>query len=330
MATRKDIGGGIYQWFGKDGKAYATREAAEAADKAWDATMKGGTRTAKMGTSSGGGSTGISQLTSDFLSKWGDISDSAIEMLQNVISGGGSTGDSDYDDLINSIKTQVSDFETNYAPAMKESTELALENIRASRGAVDTLKGLATADYAGVAGRAATDAKAQSEIQSQEAAKELMSYGVDPTSGKFGALSRKNALGTARNVVEAMNKARQAEKSRVGEAATQLAGAANTAASTSTNLASNLMSQKSNLLGMQTGAYTAKTAAEKAKADTAIAVANALGAIGEGYGSMGATMLGLQIGSGEDIPSGDTGGTTSGGTAPPPTSPYGSWLSSKT
>ena len=51
----------------------------------------------------------------------------------------------------------------------------------------------------------------------------MMGYGIDPTAGKFGALTRKSYLDEARNTAIAMNLARRGEKERVSEAQLKIA-----------------------------------------------------------------------------------------------------------
>lgn len=240
-----------------------------------------------------------SQMTNEFLSKWGDMNSKALEVLTNSLSGtltGNTEASGIYGDLINNIKTQISDFDTNYGDTTKQLMDTTMADINTRRGLITDLTNMSRPDYEGVSGKAAADVGTQFETARGEMAREAMSYGVDPTSGKFGALSKKSTLGEARAKVEAMNRARGAEKERSAGLMTNAINAIDPTASA--NLASNLMTQKGNLLGLQTTAANALTTAEKTKSDTALGIANTIKDIGEQYGSLGSSMLGLQTSQG--------------------------------
>lgn len=312
MATRKQVvlsqGGAkpIYEYYGKDGRRYDTWEAAVASDKAYDAQMSGGKSSgnyardvynaSKKSTSAGSGGSS-SNMTNEFLSKWGEMNKQALDTLTKTLEGafsGDSQASSVFGDLIGNIQNQISYFDENYGGYAKQALDTTIQDLETRRGLITNLTDMARPDYAGVSGRAAADVAAQHELAREDMALNAMSYGVDPTSGKFGELSKKSFLAEARDKVEAMNKARMGEKNRSAGLTAEALQAINPAISAS--IASDLMNQKSNLLGLQTNVAGALTNAEKAKADTAIAVANAVGDIGSQYGSAGLTMLGINEG----------------------------------
>lgn len=254
-----------------------------------------------------------SQMTNEFLSKWGDMNQKALNVLTNSLNGtltGNTEASGIYGDLINNIKTQITDFDANYGDTTKQLMDTTMQDINTRRGLVTDLTNMARPDYEGVSGRAAADVGTQFETARGEMAREAMSYGVDPTSGKFGALSKKSILGEARAKVEAMNKSRQLEKERSAGLMTNAINAIDP--STSGNLASTLMNQKGQLLGLQTNAAQALSSAEKAKSDTALGIANTIKDIGAQYGSLGSSMLGLQTSQGTYT--GGTGVSTTGST----------------
>lgn len=235
-------------------------------------------------------------LTKDFLSKWGSINDSALKVLQDAVSGTtSSTGNSGLDSILADIKGQVSAFETNYGGMTKTAMEGAMGDIATKRGLAENVATMAKPDYEGVAGKAATDTAAQSELARGAEARQAMSYGVDPTSGKFGTLTKKSYMDEARDKVTAMNRARSAEKTRSIGATTAAAGLINP--SESASIASNLMSQKSNLLGLETDTAKAVSSADVARSEAKTSAANAMTNIGQQYGSLGSTLLGLQTAS---------------------------------
>lgn len=235
-----------------------------------------------------------SQMTNEFLTKWGDMNKETLDVLKNTLNGiysGNSPSTGIYGDIINNIKNQISTFDTQYGGTTQQLMDSTMSDVNARRGLVSNLTNMAKPDYEGVSGRAAADVGTQSEVARGEMSREAMSYGIDPTSGKFGALQKKSFLGEARNKVDAMNKARVAEKERSAGLTTTAINAIDP--NVTGTLAMNLMNQKGNLLGLQTQAAGAMSAAEKAKADTALGVAQQMGNIGEQYGSLGSTMMGL-------------------------------------
>jgi hypothetical protein len=322
MATKKQEwlsqGGAnpITIFYGKDGRRYDTWEAAQAADRAYDMQMGSSGNKARdvynaskgLSTKSGSSSAASSNMTNEFLSKWGEINQETLSLLTKTLEGtfsGESPLTGIYSDLMSNIQNQISSFDEQYGGYTQRALDSTMEDIDTRRGLVKNITNLAQPDYAGVSGRAAADVAAQSELSREEAAINAMSYGVDPTSGKFGALTKKSTLNEARDKVRAMNEARTAEKNRVTGLNLEALHAVDP--TITAKIASDLMGQKTNLLGLQTNAAGAMTSAEKAKADTAIAVANAVGNIGSQYGSAGLTLLGINEGR-----SGEGAGTSEG------------------
>lgn len=237
-----------------------------------------------------------SQMTNEFLAKWGDMNQATLDVLTKTLEGTFNSGGGVYGDLINDIKGQITQFDTNYGDMTKKAFDTTMADIDTRRDLVTGLVNEAQPDYRGVEGRAAADVSTQSELARQGMARDAMSYGVDPTSGNFGALMKKSFLRESRDKVDAMNKARLAEKESSMGLRTQLVNSIDP--SVSAGVASNLMNQRGQLLGLQTQAAGAMSSAEKAKADTALGVANAIGGIGAQYGSLGSSLLGLQTAQG--------------------------------
>jgi hypothetical protein len=295
---------------GVDGKKYDSIAAAEAAGKLYIGTSEQALEAGRIANKSARidleakkaaikNQAASSQMTNEFLSKWGDMNSKALEVLTGSLSGtltGNTPASGIYGDLINNIQTQIKDFDTNYGDTTKQLMDTTMADINTRRGLVTNLTNMAQPDYEGVSGKAAADVGTQFETARGEMARDAMSYGVDPTSGKFGALSKKSTLGEARAKVEAMNRARGGEKER---SAGLMTGAINAIdPSTSAGLATSLMNQRTGMLGLQTQAANALTTAEKAKSDTALGIANTIAGIGEQYGSLGSSMLGLQTAQG--------------------------------
>jgi hypothetical protein len=306
VTVKTDQNGRPYSIIGSDGKAYDSLASAEKASEIYNKSSSMALESASLDLqakrNASKNNAANSAVTQEFLKKWGNISDTALSMLQNAFTSGNS-GNTELDALAGDIKGQLTQFETDYGGMTKTAMEGAMGDIETKRGLTTEMAGMAKADYAGVTGRAATDVAGQSAMARQEMAREAMSYGVDPTSGKFGALSKKSYLDESRNKVIAMEKARRGEKER-SFTATQ-AAAASINPSESAGIATNLMTQKSNLLGLETTAAKASSDAAIAKANAITGAANVVSGIGEQYGSLGSTMLGLQTasgaGSGEEL-----------------------------
>lgn len=155
-----------------------------------------------------------SKLAGDFLSAWS----SEIKDFKKMFTGGGSAGGGilgEIKGVSDKIGAAYDSFKTDYGPAGKEMIEGAREEAMARRGMVSQLEDVSKADYEGAEGRAAADVAGQSEQARGEMAREAMSFGIDPSAGQFGALTRKSFLDEARNTAVAMNQARRGEKERV-------------------------------------------------------------------------------------------------------------------
>lgn len=169
------------------------------------------------------------ELAGKFLQLWtgamGDVQGmykqafSSLEGIAGQIAGGGA--DTGLGGIADMIMQEYDRYRTEMAPAEQEFIEGARGEAVARRGMTDRLMELGTADYEGEMGAAVTDVRKQSEIARQAEARRLLGMGIDPSSGRFGALTRKSAIDEARNTAIAMNVARRGEKERVGQLALQ-------------------------------------------------------------------------------------------------------------
>jgi len=147
----------------------------------------------------------------------------------DALFGGGTTGGAiggqvaKLNELGDLMTQEYKTYRETWGDTEKTFMEQAEFEGKARGEAIGTLKELGRPDYAGATGRAAADVAGQSEIARQSAAREMMGYGIDPTAGKFGALTRKSYLDEARNIAIAMNLARRGEKERVTEAQLKIA-----------------------------------------------------------------------------------------------------------
>jgi hypothetical protein len=127
------------------------------------------------------------------------------------------------------MKQEYTTYKEQYAPIESQMMRAASQAAR-QKGAIQEqiAKGGGTwADTEGAAARAKADVGIQGELQNQAEARRLMSMGVDPSSGRFGALTRKGAIDLAGETVRAMNLARQMEKTQGLQRAISAAGAIN-------------------------------------------------------------------------------------------------------
>ena len=258
-------------------------------------------------------------LTKQFLDQWG-VGMSDLKDLYKSILGGGGTGlgalpaeiSGPMQEFTDKISAEYESFKTKYEPLETAGIESSLGELAARSGMITQLQDLSKADYEGVSGRAMADVSAQSEMGRQAEARRMMGMGIDPTSGRFGSLTRRSFLDEARNKAIAANIARRGEKERVtGITATGLqlidpmVGA---------NIASGLSGQRTGLLGM--GADVTMVGARTA-ADIARAKADIVGGYAENvvrpYGELGFTLLGSGMGGvpttlpGTGIPVGGSG-----------------------
>jgi hypothetical protein len=180
------------------------------------------------------------QLAAQFLQAWGsslnDIKGmygDAASVLKSLISGesGGAIkpqlgGLKELSDL---MKTEYTSYKEQYAPMEKEFMMGAREVAGAKRNILGDLAegGGKWVDTEGAASRAKADMAIQGELQNQAEARKLMAMGIDPSSGRFGALTRKGAIDLAGETVRAMNLARQTEKTQGLARGTALANAMN-------------------------------------------------------------------------------------------------------
>ena len=171
------------------------------------------------------------QLATQFLSTWGGAMNdlkgmfgAAGENLTNVtklLSGSGGDMPAEMKgylgtitDLQKTMTDNYTSYQTQFAPTEQEFLKGAREEMGARREVTGRLLKEGEARPEDAAMRAGTDVKLQAEIGQRESARELMSMGVDPSGGRFGALSRKSAIQTAGEQAKAMNTARITERNR--------------------------------------------------------------------------------------------------------------------
>lgn len=130
--------------------------------------------------------------------------------------GGGAIGGQvgKLNELGDLMTQEYKDYQERWGATEQEFMGQARAEGQARGEAIGDLQQYAKADYEGVEGRAAADVAGQSEMARQSAAREQMGYGVDPTAGKFGALTRRSYLDEARDTAISMNVARRGEKER--------------------------------------------------------------------------------------------------------------------
>lgn len=190
-----------------------------------------------------------------------------------------------------SYRAQVGDTEAELLAGARGEAQ-------ARRGAIQTFQEGLKPDYASAEGRAATDVRTQGEAERQAVERGLMSMGIDPSSNRFGALSRKTSLDTARNTAIATNVARRGEKERVTNVAAQGLQFLDPSKAGGTAIAlrragTDILGQQANVLGKAADVGVAKT---QAISNVATATGNLANAYGENitkpYGEMAGYMIG--------------------------------------
>lgn len=252
-------------------------------------------------------------LTQQFLSQWGTGMEDLKGLYDRILSGQ-TGGSGPLADLQTKIMEEYESFKTEYQPIEREFFEQAREELGVRKGLVGQMAELAKPDYEGVAGRAGADVTAQSEMARQAEARRTMSLGLDPTSGRFGALTRRSFLDEARNRVIAMNVARRGEKERVTGvtgAALQLIDPSRTA-----EVGLGIQERRTGMLGTAADIGVAQAGVQKAQAEMVGGYARD---VVRPYGELGFTLLGHQLGQGVPTPGTYvTPGTPAAPTAPAP------------
>jgi len=258
--------------------------------------------------------TATANLTKQFLDQWGVGMADLKGFYEKILSGetGGAAGGV-LGDLQSKIMEEYESFKTEYQPMEREFFGQAREELGVRKELVGQMRELARPDYAGVAGRAAADVTGQSEMARQAEQRKMMSMGIDPTSGRFGALTRRSFLDEARNKAISMNLARRGEKERISGITGQALEL--TDPSKTAGIGLGLQARRTGML--ETAASIGKTQADilKTKADI-------IGGYAENvvrpYGEFGGTLLGYGIGrgGGMGVPSG--GYTFPGAPSPAP------------
>lgn len=243
-------------------------------------------------------------MISDFLGTWGDLNQQSLKTLTSTLSGldtgeTGYAGSEELAKLMEDVRGQATKFEETYGGIESEAVGAAREDIQARRGLTTQFQDLAKADYEGATGRAAADVRGASSRAREAEAREAMSYGVDPTSGKFGALTKKSYMDEARNQAIAMNVARRGEKERVTDVTER--GLSLIDPSKSYSVAQDIQGKRVGLIDTQAGLTKAGIAAgqeaQKGRlemAKTKAGLAEQITNIGRDYGSAGMTQLGIQ------------------------------------
>lgn len=221
------------------------------------------------------------KLAGDFLSAWTGAVGQTGAFYNQLISGitsqeGGllSGAMGELNELTDYIGQEYETYKQTFGGTSEEFIGMARDEARMRRELGLELKDLSEADYEGVTGRAAADVGAQSEMARESDAREMMGLGIDPTSGKFGALTRRSYLDEAKNTAIAMNLARRGEKERISELKGMTMGMLDPTKTASVGL--NLNAQGQNLLGLQGGLV-------KAGVDAKTSETKVLGDLASGY-----------------------------------------------
>jgi len=257
------------------------------------------------------------KLAAQFLSSWNDslkglegMFGKAMDFIAGTGTGKGGSGggalDNQFGTIINRLQESYEDYRTKYAPTADYILNQAKEQYQTQAGALGQLQALARPDYVGARARAASDVAQQAAGAREAMQKQLLSYGIDPTSGKFGALTRRSYLDQAKTTALAENLAVNAEKERAAKLNAQIASLVNPS---QTALAgAQLAGLGTNLLTKQADVLATQADVEKAKTQAAATLANAMGNLATGYSQAvvqpRATLAGYFLGrSGGALPS---------------------------
>jgi hypothetical protein len=231
-------------------------------------------------------------MASEFLQMWsGAMKDTsgmfkqafdALSGITGSVTASGNEATKKLYGIADTIGQEYASYRSQVGDTEAELLGGAREEALARKGAVGTFQEGLKADYASAEGRAAADVRTQGEAQAQGEARKQMSMGVDPSSGRFGALSKKGALGTARDTAIAMNVARRGEKERVTGVAAQGLQLLDPNKTGGTAIA--LRKAGTEMLGQQAGVMGKAADVETAKTQAISNVATATGSLANAYG----------------------------------------------
>ena len=236
-------------------------------------------------------------VAAQFLSNWstsinrvGNMFEGASNLITNLIKGGKGKGKGrgplkssipGFDSVLKQMKDSYSNYKENFAPAAEDFIKRAQEEGKQRGEAISQLQESAKADYEGVRERAAGDVATQGALSREAQARQLQAAGVDPTSGKFGALSRKSFMDQAKSSAIAQTMASRGEKERSAGATAQLASLIDPSRTAATgigiaNLGNQMLGQQGQMVGLS-------QQSENERLRTQASLANTLGGLAQGY-----------------------------------------------
>lgn len=231
-----------------------------------------------------------SEMASQFLSLWtGSMGESqkmfksAIDSLMGLSSGiaGNNQATQQIYQIADTIGKEYQSYREQVGGTEGELLAGSKEEGLARRGAIQTMQGLMKPDYEAAEGRISADVRTQAENQREAEANRMMSMGIDPSSGRFGALTKKSYLDQAGQTAIAMNVARRGEKERVAgvaEKGLQLYDPSKTAGT-----AINMRKAGTDILGMQAGALGKAADIQTAQTNATANIAQATGQLANAY-----------------------------------------------
>ena len=243
------------------------------------------------------------KLAGQFLNQWSSSIEGMGGFYEDLI--GGISGESGpmagqmgkLNELTDMVGKEYQTYKSDYGDMCKEFLGNARDESRIRRDLGMQLKDMSDPEYANVTGRAAADVGAQSEMARQSSARQMQGMGIDPSSGRFGALNRQSYMDEARNTAVAMNLARRGEKERATNLKGQVLGMMDP--SKSANIGIGLNQQGQDLLGQQgelaKAGVAAQTSQTKVLGDIGTSYAQN---VTKPYGEMAGYFLGASGGQG--------------------------------
>jgi len=250
-----------------------------------------------------------SKLAAQFLSSWNESLKGLENMFNRALgvisggygaaAGGGGALEKPFKTIIDRLQSSYEDYKTKYAPTADYILNQAKEDYQTRAGAIGELRALARPDYVGARARAASDVAQQAAGAREAMQKQLLSYGIDPTSGKFGALTRRSYLDQAKTTALAENLAVNAEKERAAKINAQTAALLRPEETALTG--AKLAGLGTELLTKQADVLATHADIEKTRTQAISSLANTMGNIASGYSQAvvkpKATLAGYFLGS---------------------------------
>ena len=234
------------------------------------------------------------QLASQFLNQWNKSLSEAKGYYNSAIADidkawglvdKGMADTKEFDSIYNDVQSSLAKYREQFGGAKKDAISAYRQDLADRRQAINNLKGLATADYEGVSGRAKADVSAESDAARRAQEREMTGLGISPNAINYQNAMRKARVNEAISKVLAGNTARLGEKNRLVDANKTLSDAISQGynASGTAGVAGDIAKTELDYLNTASGIKKDKIGAITSLAGTGGNLASAKSGIASGY-----------------------------------------------